>query len=162
MRSICLFIAITMAGLAIPVHAAYEDDLAIAQLQDLDNSVRHHSGNILAIRQRLSARIPTGEQNAKDEEFSDYVLSVLSEISINSETLIEHQSLLGKMGSLHGKSAANARIIHGMRDFKRKCGPYLKELDLNLVKIKNDDIVFEAKNARDDVVKICGIVERRE
>jgi hypothetical protein len=151
-----------MAGLAIPVHAAYKDDLAIAQLQDLNNSIKHHSGNILAIRQKLLAQIPASEQNIKDEEFSDYVLSVLSEINIESETLIENQSLLGKMGSEHGKSAANSRITHGVKDFMGKCGPYLKELDLNLIKIINDDIVFEVKNARDDVVKICGIVERQE
>lgn len=143
MRFVTLLIAITMAGLAIPVHAAYENALAIAQIQGLDNSIGHHSGNILAIRQKLLARVPASEQNAEDEEFSDDVLSILSEINIDSETLIEHQSLKGKMGSEHGKSAANARMIHGMEDFKRKCGSNLKELNLNLVKIKNDDLVFE-------------------
>lgn len=162
MKFISLLLAFTLNGLSIPVHAAYEDDIDIAKIQDLDNSIKHHSGNILAIRQGLLAQIPTSEQNVKDGEFSDYILSVLSEISIESETLVEHQSLLGKMGSEHGKSAANARIINGVKVFKGKCGPYLKELNLNLIKIKNDDLLFEVKTARDEVVKICGIVEHWE
>lgn len=162
MIPISLLLAITIAGLAIPVHAAYEDDLAIAQLHDLDNSIKHHSGNILAIKEGLLTQTHSNEQNVKDEEFSDYVLSVLSEISIESESLIEHRSLLEKMGSEHGKSAANVRMTHGVKDFKEKCGPYLTELNLNLTKIKNDDLLFEVKTARDDVVKICGIVERLE
>jgi hypothetical protein len=162
MRFISLLVAITLTGPVVSVNAAYADDFDTAKLHDLDNSIKHHSGNIIAIRQGLVAQIPTSEQNVKDAEFSDYVLSVLSEISIESETLIEHQSLLGKMGSEHGKSAANTRIIDGVRLFKKKCESYLEEMNLNLNKIKNDDLLFEAKNARDDVVKICDITQRWE
>jgi hypothetical protein len=162
MRFICLLVAITLTGLAISVNAAYEDDLDTAKLLDLDNSIKHHSGNITAIKQELATQIPTSEQNVKDGEFSDYVLSVLSEISIGSETLIEHQSLLGKMGSEQGKSAANARVINRVRTFKEKCGPYLEEINLNLNKIKSNKLLFEVKDARDDVVKICGIIQRWE
>ncbi len=162
MRFASLLAAIALTGLAMSVNAAYEEDLDSAKLHDLDNSIKHHSGNILAIRQGLQAHIPASEINVKDGEYSDYVLSVLSEISIESETLIEHQSLLGKMGSEHGKTAANAKVVDGIRILKEKCGPFLDEINLNLNRIKNDELLFEVKNARDDVVKICGIMQRRE
>jgi hypothetical protein len=162
MRFASLLLAIALTGLAISVNAGYEEDLDSAKLHDLDNSIKHHSGNILAIRQGLLAQIPASEINAKDGEYSDYVLSVLSEISIESETLIEHQSLLGKMGSEHGKTAANAKVVDEVRIFKEKCGPFLDEINLNLNRIKNDELLFEVKNARDDVVKICGIMQRWE
>jgi hypothetical protein len=162
MRFISLLVEIMLTGLVISVNAAYADDLNTAKLLDLDNSIKHHSGNITAIRQGLVTQIPTSEQNVKDGEYSDYVLSVLSEISIESETLIEHQSLLGQMESEHDKSAANARIIDGVRLFKGKCGPYLEKINLNLNKIENDALLFEVKNARDDIVKVCDIIQREE
>ena len=160
MRFLCLLVTITLSGLSISVNAAHEDDRDTAKLQDLNNSIKHHSGNITAIRHRLVAQIPASEQNVKDEGFSDFVLSVLSEISIESETLIERQSLLGKMESEQGKTAATARVVDEVSIFKKKCAPYLEEINLNLDKIKNNDLLFEVKNARDDVVKICGIIQR--
>ena len=66
------------------------------------------------------------------------------------------------MGSEHGKSAANARIIGGVRLFKKKYESCLEEVNLNLNKIKSDDLLFEVKNARDEVVKICDITQRWE
>ncbi|MGB8077035.1 MAG: hypothetical protein WCE58_09005 [Gallionella sp.] len=162
MRIVSLLAAITLTGFAISVNAAYDEELGSAKLHDLDNSIKHHSGNILAIKQGLLTQAPTNQRNVKDVEYSDDVLSVLSEISIESETLIEHQSLFGKMGSEHGKTSANARVIDDVRILKDKCGPYLDEINLNLNKIKSDDLVFEVKNARDDAVKICGIIQRWE
>ena len=159
MRFICLLVTITLSGLPILVNAAHEDNRDTAKLHDLNNSIKHHSGNITAIRQELVAQIPASEQNAKDEGFSDFVLSVLSEISIESDAIVERQSLLGKMGSEQGKAAATARAIDGVRIFKKKCGPYLEDINLNLDKIKNNGLLFEVKNARDDVVKICGIIQ---
>ena len=66
------------------------------------------------------------------------------------------------MGREHGKSAAKAWIIDGVRLFKKKCESCLEEVNLNLNKIKSDDILFEVKNARDDVVKICDTTQRWE
>lgn len=162
MKFICLYVAITLAGLSLLVNAAHGDVIDTTKLQDLDNSIRHHSGNITAIRQALVSKIPASDQNVTDEGFSDHVLSVLSEVSIESGALIEHQSLLGKMGSEHGKTAAHARVHDRVKIFKEKCGPYLDEINLHLNKIINDGLLFEVKNARDDVVKICSIIQRWE
>lgn len=79
MKFIRLLVAITLAGPVVSVNAAYADDFDTAKLHDLDNSIKHHSGNVIGIRQGLVAQIPTSEQNVKDAELSDYVLSVLSE-----------------------------------------------------------------------------------
>jgi len=96
---------------------------------------------------------------ARDSGYSNSVLSVLSEISIESENLIENQSLSGEKESAPEKPEVKTRENDGLKLLKDKCGSYLDEINLNLNRITNSAINFEVKNARDDVVKICAIIQ---
>ena len=73
------------------------------KLHDLDNSLKHHSGSIIAIRQELIAKVPVSQQTLKEGEYSDSVLFVLSEINNDVEDLVAKQNLLGSMESKQGK-----------------------------------------------------------
>jgi hypothetical protein len=147
-------VAITLIGFVLSINTAYADNLDVVKLHDLDNSLKHHSGNIITLKQE-----PTSEQNVNDGEYSNSVLSVLSEISIESENLIENQSLSGEKESAPEKPEVKTRENDGLKLLKGKCGSYLDEINLNLNRITNSAINFEVKNARDDVVKICAIIQ---
>lgn len=129
------------------------------KLHDLDNSLKHHSGNIVSIKQELIAKAPANQQVTKEAEYSDSVLFTISEINNEVEDLVVKQNLLGAMESEQGKSKISKHKNNDTKDFKAKCGNYLNDLNLSLSKIKNVEITAEIKGARDDMVKICDIVQ---
>ena len=134
-------------------------DIGAAKLLDLDNSLKHHSGNIITIRQELITKAPANQQTSKEGEYSDAVLFELSEINNDVEDLIAKQNLLGAMESNQGKNMVVAHKKGDMKSFKEKCGSYLAGLNSNLSKISDGALIFEVKSARDDVVNICDIVK---
>ena len=129
------------------------------KLHDLDNSLKHHSGIIVSIKQELLAKAPANQQITKEEEYSDSVLFTISEINNEVEDLVVKQNLFGAMESEQGKSKVSKHKNNDTKDFKAKCGNYKDELNLSLAKIKNVEITAEIRGARDDLVKICDIVQ---
>jgi hypothetical protein len=132
------------------------------RLYDLKNSLRHHSADIISIRQSLSGKAPVNQQTSKEGEYSDSVLFVLSEIHNDVDDLVVKQNLLGAMESTHGKTRVAEHKKSDTKNFKAKCGNYQAELNLSLGKISDGALAFEVKSARDDVVKICDIVQNWE
>ena len=86
---------------------------------------------------------------------------MLSEISLETEDLIQNQALVEQKMSESNMSLANARVIYGLKLFKAKCGLYLDDLNMIANKVKSEALLFEVKNSRDDVVKVCDIIQRR-
>jgi len=132
------------------------------RLHDLNNSLNHHSGNIISIRQKLMEKEPVDHQIANDGEYSDTVLFDISEINNDIGDLVAKQNLLGAMESEHGKAMVSEHKKGDTKTFNSKCGNYLAGLNLSLSKIRDGALAFEVKGARDDVVKICGIVHNWE
>jgi hypothetical protein len=72
------------------------------KLHDLENSLKHHSGNIISIKQDLLTKIITNPQTTKEGESSDSVLFTISEINNEVEDLVVKQNLLEAMESDKG------------------------------------------------------------
>ena len=158
MRFIKTLATISLTGLVLSVNAACAENFDTVKIRSLDNSLEHHRGKIITIREELTSKESDNEQSVKDGEYTDAVLSVLTEITFESERLVESQSQSTESGSESANSTVEAPQNEHAKLLKEKCGNYLEELNLNLDKIKNGAIHFEVKNARDDVVKVCDIL----
>lgn len=130
------------------------------KLHDLDNSLKHHSGEIISIRQEHLAKTPALQQSTKEDEYADSVLFTISEINNEVEDLVVKQDLLNSMGSEQGKAKVSTHKINDTKNFNEKCGNYLNELNLGIEKIHDVEITAQIKGARDDLVKICEIIQR--
>jgi hypothetical protein len=130
------------------------------KLHDLDNSLKHHSGNIISIRQEDVSKVTATKHNEKDGEYTDSVLFVISEINNDVEDLVVKQNLLGAMETEQGKSKMAAHKNNDTKLFKEKCTSYLAELNQGLTKLTDAALTAEVKGARDDTVKICDIIQR--
>ena len=157
---IALFVSQTSAADNLESHK--QGPMETGRLLALDNSLKHHSGSIISLRQHKVDKSEANNQRQKEGEFTDTVLFVLSEINNDVEDLIAKQNLLSSMESDHGKDIVAKHKNGDTKDFKAKCGKYLDGLNVDLVKIDDAALTYEVKSARDDVVKICEIVQNWE